>query len=220
MICISLGTTGFIKPASQNAIRSIQLIFTNCKIRTQFLVKEKENSTSETYFAPVDIKSRWHLIICFLATPYSWWFFHFWIILKLFHIFSSVLLNTFLYFYLFALVGVASMWSNSICCLQPGITVHIPGLISCAEKLRQIWPTKFGKLQSSKTKKSMSQAGDSSLFVCCNLAKPERKCNFWWQLWNCCSWLISCTKHLTTNLAKIMNKDGWVAVYRYGVLWN
>ena len=24
----------------------------------------------------------------------------------------------------------------------------------------------------------MSQAGDSSLFVCCNLAKPERKCNF------------------------------------------
>ena len=23
----------------------------------------------------------------------------------------------------------------------------------------------------------MSQAGDSSLFVCCNLAKPERKCN-------------------------------------------
>ena len=46
-------------------------------VTTQFLVKEKENSTSETYFAPVDVKIRWHLIICFLATPHSWWFFSF-----------------------------------------------------------------------------------------------------------------------------------------------
>ena len=159
-------------PASQKAIRSIQLFFPNCH---NTILKEKENSASETYFAPVDVKNRWHLIICFLATPHSWWF-HFWIILKLFHIFSSILLNTFLY-YLFALVGIASTWNSSIYFLQPGITVHIPGLISCPEKLRQIWPTKFGKLQSSKTKKSVSQAGDSSLFVCCNLAKPEIKCN-------------------------------------------
>ena len=61
-------------PASQIAIRSIQLFFTNCN---NTILKEKENSASETYFAPVDVKSRWHLIICFWATPISWWFFSF-----------------------------------------------------------------------------------------------------------------------------------------------